>query len=126
MTMKEFGVEAERSDVNSGVWVNGNKISAVGINASRWITMHGTSFNINCDLKYFADIVPCGINPARGGVCKLNDYICDEITPKEIIPVWQKSFSVVFDTTLETSSAEEIAELLLHSLEYNENYLKSI
>lgn len=61
----------ERSDVNTGVWVGKNKISAVGLTASRWITMHGTSLNVNCDLRHFEEIVPCGIRQSDRGVCSI-------------------------------------------------------
>lgn len=125
-TLKEVGVDAERSEINSGVWVNNNKISAVGINASRWITMHGTSLNINCDLNYFADIVPCGIDPSVGGVCRLSDMINRDITSREIHMIWQKSFSSVFDCILEPSPVEEISDFLLQSRLYSEKSLEPI
>jgi lipoate-protein ligase B len=67
-TLRSFGVRGERSSVNSGVWVGNDKICAVGISASRWLTMHGGSLNISCDLKMFEQIVPCGITEQNRGV----------------------------------------------------------
>lgn len=70
-TLHGFGVVGERSDVNTGVWVRKNKISAVGLTASRWITMHGIALNVNCDLAHFDQIIPCGIALSDRGVCSL-------------------------------------------------------
>ncbi len=60
-----FGLKTGRIDGLTGVWINDNnprKIAAMGVKSSRWITMHGLSFNVNTDLTYFSKIVPCGID----------------------------------------------------------------
>jgi lipoyl(octanoyl) transferase len=67
-TLKEFGVEGGRIPGLTGVWIDfGNaavarKICALGVKTSRWVTMHGFAFNVNTDLSYFENIVPCGID----------------------------------------------------------------
>lgn len=66
LTMAEYGIKGERSPGETGVWLDvgtpfARKICAMGVRASRWVTMHGFAFNINADLKYFGYIVPCGI-----------------------------------------------------------------
>lgn len=64
-TLSSFGVHGERIAGLTGVWVPGNpakKIAAFGVKCSRWVTMHGIGFNINTDLSYFNQIIPCGIN----------------------------------------------------------------
>jgi lipoyl(octanoyl) transferase len=61
MTLKEFGIEASRDEEYTGVWVNNEKICAIGIKVSRWITMHGLALNVNNNLAYFDKIIPCGI-----------------------------------------------------------------
>ena len=61
LTLKELGIEAHREEEFTGVWVGEEKICAIGIKVSRWITMHGIAFNINTDLSYFDKIIPCGI-----------------------------------------------------------------
>lgn len=61
LTLKELGIEAHREEEFTGVWVGEEKICAIGIKVSRWITMHGIAFNINTDLDYFDKIIPCGI-----------------------------------------------------------------
>ena len=66
LTLKEYGLNGERSDRETGVWFdvgspNARKICALGVKSSRWVCMHGFAFNINTDLTYFEGIVPCGI-----------------------------------------------------------------
>ena len=66
-TLAEYGVDAGRIDGLTGVWLdhreqkNPRKICAMGVKASRWVTMHGFALNVNTDLDYFTHIVPCGI-----------------------------------------------------------------
>jgi len=66
LTLKDYGLDAERSKGETGVWLDvgtpfARKICAMGVRASRWVTMHGFAFNVNVDLGYFDNIIPCGI-----------------------------------------------------------------
>lgn len=64
MTLANYGIEAERINGLTGVWIPGNpsrKIAAFGVKCSRWVTMHGIGYNVATDLSYFDKIVPCGI-----------------------------------------------------------------
>jgi len=67
LTLAEYGIEAGRIGGLTGVWLdyleqkNPRKICALGVKSSRWVTMHGFAFNINADIDYFNNIVPCGI-----------------------------------------------------------------
>jgi lipoyl(octanoyl) transferase len=67
LTLKEYGIQAGRTDGLTGVWLEGSnpararKICALGVRTSRWVTMHGFALNVNTDLSYFNNIIPCGI-----------------------------------------------------------------
>lgn len=68
LTLADYGIEAGRIDGLTGVWLdhvdqkNPRKICAMGVKSSRWVTMHGFAFNVNADLSYFGNIIPCGID----------------------------------------------------------------
>lgn len=67
LTLQDYGIKAGRYPGYTGVWLDADndrarKICAMGVRASRWVTMHGFAFNVNADLDYFSNIVPCGID----------------------------------------------------------------
>ena len=78
LTLAEYGVVGTRSEGETGVWIDvgtpfARKICAMGVRASRWVTMHGFALNVNSDLGYFDNIIPCGI---RGkAVASLNNEL---------------------------------------------------
>ena len=66
LTLADYGIKSTRSYGETGVWLDvgsekARKICALGVRSSRWVTMHGFAFNVNCDLSYFGNIIPCGI-----------------------------------------------------------------
>lgn len=67
LTLADYGIESGRSEGETGVWLDvenpfkARKICAMGVRASRWVTMHGFALNVNTDLNYFNNIIPCGI-----------------------------------------------------------------
>ncbi len=83
-TLAEYGLKGERSAGETGVWLDkgtpfARKICAMGVRASRWVTMHGFAFNVNADLGFFDLMVPCGI-PDKG-VTSLNVELGREAVP---------------------------------------------
>ncbi len=64
-TLKSYKIDGERSKNETGVWIKSKKIEkkicALGVKASRWVTMHGLALNVNTDLSFFENIIPCGI-----------------------------------------------------------------
>ena len=67
LTLADYGIDAGRYEGFTGVWLDADnekarKICAMGVRCSRWVTMHGFAFNVNVDLDYFKNIVPCGID----------------------------------------------------------------
>ncbi|WP_299387604.1 lipoyl(octanoyl) transferase LipB [uncultured Lacinutrix sp.] len=101
LTLEEYGLKAERSPGETGVWLDvgkpfARKICALGVRASRWVTMHGFALNVNADLGYFDNIIPCGI---RGkAVTSLNVELGKkEIDEAEVKSKLLKHFTTLFE-----------------------------
>jgi lipoyl(octanoyl) transferase len=87
LTLKEYGLETDRSPGETGVWFDvgtpkARKICALGVKSSRWVTMHGFAFNVNSDLSYFGNIIPCGITDKS--VTSLQKELGKEINMNEV------------------------------------------
>ncbi len=88
LTLAEYDIKAGRIDGLTGVWIDyekqdvARKICALGVKSSRWVTMHGFAFNINNDLSYFGNIVPCGIDDKN--VTSLQHELGREIDINEV------------------------------------------
>ena len=108
LTLKEFDIDSYRDSINTGVWVGKNKIAAVGVSASRWITTHGFAINVCPDLSHFdtSIITPCGIE--ERGVTSIQNVLediqkaegvnCPSV--KEVADVSLRCFSQVFEVEL--------------------------
>ncbi len=100
-TLAEYGLKGERSEGETGVWLDvgtpfARKICAMGVRASRWVTMHGFAFNINADLGYFDYMIPCGIKDKA--VTSLNVELGKkEISMEEVKEKLIKHFSELFE-----------------------------
>lgn len=103
-TARDFGIAAEaRGGEHTGVWVGDEKLAAIGIRISRWVTMHGFAFNVTTDLNYFQLIVPCGI---RGhGVTSLEKLLGKPIAVREVAEGVTRHFGVVFNRRMSERSA---------------------
>ena len=100
LTLNDFNIKSGRVKGLTGVWVNHDstnpkKICALGVKTSRWVTMHGLAFNVNTDLKYFENIVPCGINDKEVTSVHLetNNDITIEKVEKKLIYNLSKVFA---------------------------------
>ena len=103
-TIAEFGIKGERSSGETGVWIDNEipgkerKICAIGVRCSRWITMHGFALNVNTDLGFFNNIVPCGIQDKKvTSIEKEIGYQPDIELVKEKL---KKKFELVFNVVL--------------------------
>ena len=86
-TMDDFGIYCQRLEGATGVWIDGNspnarKICAIGVKASRYITMHGFALNVNTDLSYFNNINPCGF--VDKGVTSMKKELAKEIDVEQV------------------------------------------
>jgi lipoyl(octanoyl) transferase len=88
------GIEAGRVGDLTGAWVGGEKIGAIGIRVSRWITSHGFAYNVGTDLDYFKLIVPCGIRDR--GVTSLSRLLEREVPTSEVESLFVREFCEVF------------------------------
>ena len=90
----DFGIQADRIAGRSGTWVDGNKLGAIGVRISRWITSHGFALNVTTDLDYFNLIVPCGITGA--GVTSLAEAMGRPVTMADAEAAIVRRFREVF------------------------------
>ena len=102
-TIGFFGIKGFRIDGETGVWVKDElnslkKICAFGIKASRWVTMHGFALNVNTDLTYFDNIVPCGISDK--GVTSLQEILNQKIAPKTVKEKLYENIARLFNAEL--------------------------
>ncbi|NEM96545.1 lipoyl(octanoyl) transferase LipB [Pontibacter burrus] len=111
LTLEEYGITAGRIQGLTGVWLDHieqkdpRKICAMGVKCSRWVTMHGFAFNINTDLNYFSNIVPCGINDKK--VTSLAQEVGREVSQVEVEEILLKHLAHLFDADIITAAHEE-------------------
>ena len=104
-TARDFGIEAGRSEARRAVFGVGNdKLTAMGVHLSRWVTSHGFAMNVNTDLRYFEWIVPCGLQGK--GVTSLAKLLGRTVSMVEVTEHMVEHFGSVLG--LEVGSAEEL------------------
>jgi lipoate-protein ligase B len=106
VALRSFGIVGTREEGLTGVWVNGEKIAAIGVKASRWITMHGFALNVSTDLTRFSRIIPCGI--FHKGVTSMNAVLGRAVDTADVQARLTEAFRSVFDCRTETVSKEEL------------------
>lgn len=106
LTLAEYGIEAGRIEGLTGVWLdhvaqkNPRKICAMGVKSSRWVTMHGFAFNVNADIAYFNNIVPCGI-PDKA-VTSMHLELGKKIEEDEVKEKVKRHLAALFEMEIET------------------------
>lgn len=101
--LADYGLKGERSEGETGVWLetgtpNARKILALGVRASRWVTMHGWAFNVNTDLSYFEHIIPCGIKDKD--VTSLARELGHPVSMTEVKEKARRYFEEIFEVSL--------------------------
>ena len=102
-TLNEFGIKSERSPDETGVWIepkqiSARKICAMGVKASRWVTMHGFALNVDNDLSYFENIIPCGIS--NKSVTSITNEIVNQVDKYDVKEKIIKNFENIFSARL--------------------------
>lgn len=101
MTIAEYGIKGERFEGLTGVWIDpehpakARKICAMGVKCSRWVTMHGLALNVNTDLNFFNNIVPCGITDKQ--VTSIQKELGKEIDIEEVKQKLKVNIAKLFD-----------------------------
>jgi len=99
-TLVHFGIKGGRVEGLTGVWIEGDtprarKISAMGVKSSRWVTMHGIGFNVNSDLSYFSNIIPCGIDDKA--VTSMQQELGQSVSMDEVAKILKQNLALLFN-----------------------------
>lgn len=104
LTLEDYGIDGDRSPGETGVWLDvgipgkERKICAMGIRCSRWVTMHGFALNVNTNLQYFENIVPCGI--AHKQVTSIQKELDTSVPMYDLKERLKRNFEIVFNAYL--------------------------
>lgn len=112
-TLKDYGIPAGREPEYTGVWVKDEKIAAIGVKVSKWITMHGFALNVNTDLSLYDRIIPCGI--FHKGVTKLQSLMNREVPLTDVHRHLIDHFASLFGWEVKQIAADELQTLLHHN-----------
>jgi lipoyl(octanoyl) transferase len=101
LTLADYGIIGHRIEGLTGVWIDlekPRKIAAFGVKSSRWVTMHGIGFNVNTDLSYFDQIIPCGISDKQ--VTSMNQELGYMLDMNEVTVRLVEHLRLLFDFEL--------------------------
>jgi len=93
-TLKQYDISSSRKDGMTGVWVQDDKICAMGVRLSRWVSMHGFALNIEPDMKYYDGMIPCGIQ--EFGITSLYELLDEDIDIYEVMDIIIQNFFKIF------------------------------
>ena len=94
MTLNDYNILAKRKDGMTGVWADDEKICAMGVRLSRWVTMHGFALNLTPEMKYYDSMIPCGIQ--EYGITSMQHILSQNISMHEVIECLSNNFSQIF------------------------------
>ena len=102
-TLMKFGIKGERFEGLTGVWLDAGtprarKICAMGVKTSRWVTMHGFALNVNTDLSYFSNIIPCGIDDKQ--VTSMEKELDRPVPMNEVMEILKVEIIDIFQMSL--------------------------
>ncbi len=113
----EFGITAERIAGKTGIWVKSGdteeKLAAIGVHISRWVTSHGFAYNVSTDLRYFDLIVPCGIADRKA--TSLEKLLGRSVEQVEVVPRIARHLGELFGLEMQEASKKELLERLEHA-----------
>ena len=109
-TLSGYAIAGRRDPDFTGVWAGSQKICAIGVRVSHWITMHGFALNVNTDLSFFDRIIPCGI--FHRGVTSLQRLSGTEIPIRDVADSVKRHFADVFGAEPVVETAGELSEAL--------------
>jgi len=93
-TLKSYQISSERKEKMTGVWVEDEKICAMGVRLSKWVTMHGFALNLKPDMKYYDCMIPCGIQ--EFGVTSVSDILLKDVNILEVMEKLSFEFLNIF------------------------------
>jgi lipoyl(octanoyl) transferase len=105
---RDFAIDAARTAGAPGVWVGNDKLVAMGVHISRWVTSHGFAFNVNTDLKFFEYIVPCGLRDK--GVTSMAKLLGRPVEMDRVAERVIEHFGTIFGMTMEVEESRVVSQ----------------
>ncbi len=107
--LSDYGIQAGREEGLTGVWVDGAKVAAIGVKVTRWVTMHGFALNVNTDLSYFSNIIPCGI--VDKPVTSMQQLVGKQMNFADVVERVISHFSNIFRIEFIVASRRSVSRL---------------